>query len=60
MWQNRIFCRISNATFNIQQEIWLSHLFLMLRNFEAQGYLWYGVGKRIKCIFAGKGNYETR
>ena len=39
--------------FSILQEIVQSHAFLMLQNFEMQGWQWYGV-KRIKFISADK------
>ena len=55
----QISCELGNAMFDILQEILPSHPFLMSQKLETQGCQLYGV-KRIKSIFAVKGNNETR
>ena len=55
----KISSRISNAMFDILQEILQSYPFLKSGNFKTQGCQWYGA-KRIKSGFADKENSGTR
>ena len=55
----KVFCRISNAMFDIVQKFLQSHSVFDVRKIRSAGCQWYEV-KRSKSIFADKRYSETR